>query len=102
MPPMILTASMIRAELGLAENSLPAAFEDARRAVALAKQLQGGVPYSSRVGQASLLLARIYVSQGDVVRAKEAAQTAVEHLAATVDTDHPSLTAARELTLNTT
>jgi len=102
MPPMILTASMIRGELGLAENSLSAALEDARRAVTLAKQLQGGVPYSSRVGQASLLLARIYVGQGNVAQAKQAAQTAVEHLAATVDTDHPSLTAARELTLSTT
>jgi tetratricopeptide (TPR) repeat protein len=102
MPPMILTASMIRGELGLAENSLSAALEDARRAVTLAKQLQGGVPYSSRVGQASLLLARIYVGEGDVAQAKQAAQTAVEHLAATVDTDHPSLAAARELTLSTT
>jgi hypothetical protein len=49
-----------------------------------------------------LLLARVYVGQGDVAQAKQAAQTAVEHLAATVDTDHPLLIAARELTLSTT
>jgi hypothetical protein len=102
MPPTILTASMVRAELGLAENSLSAALEDARRAVTLAKQLQGGVPHSSRVGQASLLLARIYAGQRDMAQAKQAAQTAVEHLAATVDADHPSLVQARELSLRTT
>jgi tetratricopeptide (TPR) repeat protein len=102
MPPMILNASMVRGELGLAENNLPAALEDARRAVTLAKQLQGGVPYSSRVGQASLLLARVLVRQGNPAQAKVAAQTAVENLAATVDPSHPSLAAARALVLSPT
>jgi serine/threonine-protein kinase len=102
MPPMLLTASVIGGELGLAENELPAALENARRAVTLAKRLQGGVPYSSRVGQASLLLARVLARQGDTVQAKQVAQTAVDHLTATVDADHPWLQEARELTLSTT
>jgi tetratricopeptide (TPR) repeat protein len=102
MPSAMLTAALIRGELGLAENELPAALEDARRAVTLAKRLQGGVPYSSRVGQASLFLARVLARQGDTVQAKQAAELAVEHLAATVDTDHPWLQEARELQLSTT
>ena len=101
MPPMMLNAALISCELGLAENELPAALEDARRAVTLAKRLQGGVPHSSRVGQASLLLARVFAKQGDTVQARQAAQTAVEHLAATVDAEHPWLKEARELTLST-
>jgi serine/threonine-protein kinase len=102
MPAAFLTATLVRGELGLAENKIPAALEDARRAVTLAKRLQGGVPYSSRVGQASLLLARVFARQGDTVQAKQAAQTAVENLAATVDTAHPWLKEARELALSTT
>jgi serine/threonine protein kinase len=94
---LILTASLIRGELNLAENDLPAALADARRALTLAQQARGGVAYSSRVGQASLLVARILARQGDTRQARQAAQTAIDHLSRTVDADHPSLKQAREL-----
>ena len=96
-PSLLLTASLVRGELDLAENRLPAALEDARSAVSLAKQLQGGVQRSNRVGQASLFLARVYERMGDHARAREAAETAFQHLAATVDDDHPALVAARSI-----
>jgi len=96
-PVLLLTASLVRGELSLAENRLPAALEDARTAVSLAKQLQGGVQHSNRVGQSSLLLAHVLVRMGDDAQARQAAQTASEHLAATVDDDHPALVEARAL-----
>ena len=100
-PPLILTASLARGELSLAENQLPAALQDARTAVATAKQLQGGVPHSSRVGQATLLLARVQMRQGETAQARQAAQTAYEHLSATVDESHPALVEARSLSRGT-
>lgn len=96
-PPLVLSASLARAELSLAENQLPAALQDARTAVATAKQLQGGVAHSSRVGQASLLLARVQMRQGEIAQARETAQTAYEHLVATVDDNHPALVEAQSL-----
>jgi tetratricopeptide (TPR) repeat protein len=94
---LILTASLIRSELNLAENKLPAALADARRALTLAQRAQGGVAYSNRVGQAALLVARILARQGDTGQARQAAQTAIDHLSRTVDADHPWLKQAREL-----
>lgn len=96
---LVLTASLIRGELSLDEGKLPDALGDARRAMTLAQHEQGGVPYSSRVGQASLLLARVLARQGDTAASKQALQTAIEHLSRTVDEDHPSLRQARALAL---
>jgi serine/threonine protein kinase len=100
--PILLNLSLVSTELNLADNNLPAALDDARRALTLTQRSQGGVPFSNRVGQASLLLARVLARQGDSVHSKEAAQTAIEHLTRTVDADHPWLKEARELTLSTT
>jgi hypothetical protein len=97
-PTLLLIASLTRGELSLAENRLPAALEDARTAVATAKQLQGGVQHSSRVGQAALFLARVQLRQGATTQARQTAETAYEHLAATVDDNHPALVEARALT----
>jgi tetratricopeptide (TPR) repeat protein len=99
MDALVMTASLIRGELSLQENKLAAAMEDARRASTIARQAQGGVPYSSRVGQASLLVARVLAKQGDMSGAREAAQTAIDNLTQTVDADHPWLRQAREQTL---
>ena len=96
---LVMTAALIRGELSLEENKLAAAMDDARRALDIARRAQGGLPYSSRVGQASLLIARIRDKQGDSAGAREAAQTAIDNLTQTVDTDHPWLRQARELTL---
>jgi len=92
-----LTGLLVRAELNLDENRLDAALDDARRALALARKAQGGVPYSSRVGQAWLLLGRVLARQGNVAQARQAAQSAVDHLSNTVDPDHPLLKDARQL-----
>ena len=100
--PILQNLSLVSAELNLAENNLPAALEDARRALALAQRARGGVPYSNRVGQASLLVARVLARQGDAVQARQAAQTAIDHLTRTVDADHPWLKEARALALSTT
>jgi eukaryotic-like serine/threonine-protein kinase len=100
--PILLNLSLVSGELNLAENNLLAALDDARRALTLAQRSQGGVPYSNRVGQASLLLARVLARQGATVQAKQAAQTAIDHLTRTVDADHPWLKEARELALSTT
>ncbi len=96
---LIISACLIRGELSLDEGRLAEALADARRALVLAQRAQGGVPYSSRVGQASLLLARIWAGSGDPTQARQAAQTAVDHLSRTVDDDHPLLKQARELAL---
>lgn len=94
-----ITGRMARAELGLLEGRLPDALADVRTSLVLAQRAQGGVPYSSRFGQASLLLARILVRQGETDQARAAARTAVDHLSRTVDHDHPWLRQARELSL---
>lgn len=100
-PTLLLIASLVRGELNLAENRLPAALEDARTAVATARQLQGGVQHSSRVGQASLFLARVQMRRGETTQAQQTAATAFEHLAATVDDGHPALLEARSLSRGT-
>ena len=97
MDALVLSALLIRGEANLEENKLPAALDDARRALTLAQQARGDVPYSSRVGQASLLIARILARQGSAAEAKKAAQTAVNNLSQTVDADHPWLREARQL-----
>jgi serine/threonine protein kinase len=97
MDAVVLSALLIRGELNLHQNELPTALEDARRALTLAQQARGGVPYSSRVGQASLLIARILARQGNATQARQAAQTAVDHLSRTVDASHPWLKEARQL-----
>ena len=97
MDALVLSALLIRGEANLEENKLPAALDDARRALTLAQQARGDVPYSSRVGQASLLIARILARQGNAAEAKKAAQTAVNNLSQTVDADHPWLREALQL-----
>jgi eukaryotic-like serine/threonine-protein kinase len=99
MDALVLTGLAIRSELNLDENNVPAALDDARRALSLAQKAQGGVPYSSRVGQAWLLVGRALAKQGEGVQAKQAVQEAIEHLSKTVDPDHPLLRDARAMAL---
>jgi serine/threonine protein kinase len=97
MDALVLSALLIRGELNLEENRLPAALEDARRALTLAQRARGGVPFSSRVGQASLLVARVLARQGAATQAKQAARTAIDNLSQTVDAGHPWLKEAHQL-----
>jgi hypothetical protein len=95
-----LPALLARTELNLQEGNLPAAQDDAHRALSLAQAAQGGIPYSNRTGLTWLMLGRVVAKQGDAARAKQAFQAAVEHLSNTVDADHPKLLQARELALD--
>jgi eukaryotic-like serine/threonine-protein kinase len=99
MEALVLTGLIIRSELNLNENKVPAALDDARQALSLAQKAQGGVLYSSRVGQAWLLVGRALARQGEPDQARQAAQTAIKHLSKTVDPDHPLLKEARALSL---
>jgi eukaryotic-like serine/threonine-protein kinase len=88
---------MIRAELNLLENRLPAAQSDAQQALSFAESTQGDLPHSSRTGLAWLMLGQVFEKQGNAVRAHEAFLSAVANLSNTVDADHPMLVLARDL-----
>jgi tetratricopeptide (TPR) repeat protein len=90
-----------RAELSLKEGELAAAEKDANESLRLAQAAQGGVPYSSRTGQAWEILGRIFANRGDTARAHRAFETAVQHLSNTVDARHPVLLRARQLASST-
>jgi tetratricopeptide (TPR) repeat protein len=96
---LLLTGLLIRSELSLDEGNPAAALDDARHALTLAQKAQGGVPYSSRVGQAWLLVGRALAEQGSAAESRKAFRAAVEHLSRTVDPDHPLLKSARNLAL---
>lgn len=85
------------AELNLLEGRLAEAEADARRALSLAENAQGGVPYSNRTGLSWLVLGRVLAMKGDVAGSQEALRAALDNLSNTVDADHPLLLLAREL-----
>jgi len=92
-----MTALVPRAELNLKEGRLAEAEADARRALSLAQNAQGGVPHSNRTGVSWLVLGRVLATKGDVAGSQEALRAALEHLSNTVDADHPLLLLARQL-----
>jgi serine/threonine protein kinase len=92
-----MSALVPRAELNLAQGRLAEAEADARRALALARDAQGGVMYSNRTGLAWLVLGRVLAKKGDTTGARQALLAAIENLANTVDAEHPGLLLARRL-----
>jgi tetratricopeptide (TPR) repeat protein len=94
---VLIPALLPRAELDLSEGKYSAAEADARRLLSLARQSQGGIPYSNRTGLAWLALGRALANQGNQADSRIALRAAVEHLSNTVDPDHPMLKLAREL-----
>jgi serine/threonine protein kinase len=94
---MLARALRARAEaLGrLADRG--SAERDARAALEISQQLQGGKPFSLFTGQSWLLLARLRLDQGDRQGAKAAAEQAVAHLSEMLAGDHPDLGSAREI-----
>jgi tetratricopeptide (TPR) repeat protein len=92
-----MTALVARAELNLNEGRLTQAQTDARRALSLAQNAQGGVPYSNRTGLSWLVLGRVLAKEGDTAGSQQALRSAREHLSNTVDPDHPMLLLARQL-----
>jgi len=92
-----MTALVPRAELNLKEGRLAEAEADARRALLLAQNAQGGVLYSNRTGLSWLVLGRVLAKKGDAAGSQQALRAALEHLSNTVDADHPMLLLARQL-----
>jgi tetratricopeptide (TPR) repeat protein len=86
-----------RAELNLREGKLAAAEEDARQALTVAQQAQGGLPYSDRTGLAWMVLGQVLTKRGDAVGAAKAYHAAAANLSNTVDADHPMLLRAQLL-----
>jgi tetratricopeptide (TPR) repeat protein len=86
-----------RAELNLRAGQLEDAEGDARRALGVALQAQGGVRYSRIAGEAWLIIARILLAKNESAAARGAAHTAFIDLSNTVDDTHPSLQEARRL-----
>jgi ATP/maltotriose-dependent transcriptional regulator MalT len=74
-----------------------AAERDARSALEISQQLQGGKPRSLYTGQSWLLLARLRLDQGDAEGARAAARSAAEHLSDQLGDGDPDTRAAREL-----
>jgi serine/threonine-protein kinase len=92
-----MAALLPRAELNLKEGRLAQAEADARKALALAQDAQGGVPHSNRSGLAWLVLGKVLAKKGDTLGARQALLAAIDHLSNTVDPDHPLLLLARQL-----
>ncbi len=90
-------ALRIRAEALWKLGDLAAAERDARDALAISRELQGGKPHSLYTGQSLLLLARLRRESGDADGARAAAQEAAGHLAEQLGEDHADAQAARAL-----
>jgi tetratricopeptide (TPR) repeat protein len=91
-----MTALVPRAELNLRQGQLLEAEADARKALSLAQEAQGGIPRSYRTGLAWLVLGKVLAKKGDSVGGKAALLAAIDHLSNTVDPDHPLLLLARQ------
>jgi len=83
--------------LNLAEDKVPAAESDARAALTVMRQAQGGIQYSNRTGVAWLTLGQVLQRRGASAEARAAFHNAVTHLANTVDPTYPKLVEARRL-----
>ena len=90
---------ILRGDLHLQRGNTGAAQADARRALVIARALQGDKPHSSLTGQSLLLAAQIHASAGDRLAAQEAARQAASQLGETLSSDHPETRRAREYSL---
>jgi serine/threonine protein kinase len=95
-----MAALLPRAELNLLQGRLADAESDARQALALAQDAQGGVAHSNRTGLGWLVLGKVLAKKNDVAGARQCFSAALENLVNTVDEDHPMLVLARQLALD--
>jgi serine/threonine-protein kinase len=93
----LFKALLLRSDLNVQQGQAATAEADARRALALAQTLQGGLPYSNNTGLAWLALGEALAKRADRAGAQRAFQTAVAQLSHTVDDNHPALQRARGL-----
>ena len=78
-----------RSEVALQMGRADAAAALADEAVARARALQGGMPYSRGVGLGLFALAKARHAQGRVDQARQASASALEHLQNAIGTEHP-------------
>ncbi|MDE3010752.1 MAG: serine/threonine protein kinase [Pseudomonadota bacterium] len=97
MKPYVAQALTLRAEAETGLAQLDAALADANAAVALCRQLQGGLDASARTGAALLALAKAQLLQGHRDEARAAGQDAFEQLSRSVEATHPALLEARSI-----
>ncbi len=93
--PSMLGALVFRAECLLQLAKLDDAMADAQHAMSLAQKMIGNKPYSYQTGEASLMVGRVLLAQGDRVGAQHAFMAAVDHLSHTVDDQQKNLLSAR-------
>jgi tetratricopeptide (TPR) repeat protein len=86
-----------RAEVHLKTGDVTAALADAERSLQIARAVQGDSPRSSQTGLAYSVLARVYERRGDLAQARTAANSAIQHLQATLGVHHPETVQARQL-----
>jgi serine/threonine-protein kinase len=88
-----------RSEVALRQHRTDDALRDAQRALDMARQLQAGIPWSSRTGLAQLARADALSQGGRAEDARAALASALEHLRHALGEDHP--TTRRALALQT-
>jgi len=93
----LVNALRLRAQIRWRQGELDGATSDVRRALAIAKELQGRNPHSSFTGLSLLLLARVERDAGNVGAADTALQEAIRHLSGALGDDHPETKLARQL-----
>jgi len=70
----------VPADIYLRQGKTDAALQDAERALAIARKLQGDNPHSRLTGLASLLISQVHAKQGQSEQARAAAQQAFTQL----------------------
>jgi eukaryotic-like serine/threonine-protein kinase len=89
-------AYLVRAEASLRLQGPDAALADAEAALALAREMQHGLPHTSLLGQAWLAIAQLQQRAGRPGPAREAFVQALEHLVPTLGADHVQVGLARK------
>ena len=95
--PPLASAYRQRAEVALDRGERERALADARRALDLARTLQGSNPHSHLTGLASLALGRALLAGGDAAGGREALAAAGRELAQTLGAGHPEARRAARL-----
>ena len=90
-------ALIARSELDLDDGRTDEALKAAESALAVAREVQGGTPFSNVTGQAWMALAHARRAAGQGVSARDAYGQAAQHLAHTVGAAHPMAQRAQQL-----
>jgi serine/threonine-protein kinase len=90
-------AVLLRARIEYAQHDYTSALRDAQVAVDQARAHAIDSQSSAWIGEAVLWRARIEAARGDARSAKASAREALGHLAANLDSQHPTIAAARSL-----